>query len=283
MKTLGGVYEDLKRRIGDQEARYLMQHVAGMTWADVIADPGRVISEADYAAIEAAAGRVEAGEPVSRVLGEREFWGLSFQLSPETLDPRPDTEVLVERALAHFEGEPPERVLDLGTGSGCIIIALLSEWKDARGVAVDLSLGALQAARKNAAVHGVLDRLDFVCGSWGDGLGPGGRPYFPKFDLIVSNPPYIKSSVIQTLADGVKNHDPIFALDGGADGLDEYKNIFSTLPLLLKSHGRAFLEIGYDQADDMMRLSKDYRIRIHDIFPDYAGRARVVDMSCGDK
>lgn len=273
---LGDLYAHLKTHLDDHEARLLIAHHTGFQWVDILTNPDQAIPEAIHSKIQDDLKRRLNGEPLSRIHATREFWGLKFMLSRETLDPRPDTEVLVERALAHFGDHPPAKILDLGTGSGCILIALLTEWKNARGVAVDLSPGALETARRNAQNHKVADRIHFICGSWNDSLNE-------EFDLIVSNPPYIKHHDIKNLDAEVQNHDPILALDGGNDGLDAYRKIFSSLPVLLKSNGRALLEIGFDQEEDMKRLSKEYRIRIETIFPDYAGRPRVVDISRGDK
>lgn len=276
MTSLGAIYARLKEKLDETEARYLIRHHAGFQWADLIASQDLEISGDILSKIEHDLQRRLKGEPLSRIHGTREFWGMEFALSPETLDPRPDTEVLVERALAHFGDKPPETILDLGTGTGCILISLLKEWPQAQGVAVDLSFGAIQTARQNAEMHKVADRIRFICGSWADSING-------CFDLILSNPPYIRHEEIKNLSPEVQNHDPILALDGGNDGLDPYRKIFSSLPVLLKSHGRAFLEIGFDQEEDMKRLSKEYRIRMETIFPDYAGRPRVVDISRGDK
>ncbi len=258
------------------EARIILKERAGLEWADILADGGREIHLKSIKQIENDIQRLLAGEPLSRIYGVREFWGLEFALNAHTLDPRQDTEILVERALEAFPGSQPEAILDLGTGTGCIIIALLKEWTDARGVAVDLSYEALQCARENALRHGVEKRLSFVQGSWGEALGQG-------FDLVVSNPPYISPSVIANLDENVRNYDPILALDGGKDGLEAYKKIFIKLSLLLNDGGRALFEIGYDQEKTVMRLAGESRFSVHGVYADLAGNPRVVDISCGDK
>ena len=170
----------------------------------------------------------------------------------------------------------PVEILDLGTGSGCILIALLSELRESSGIGVDLSPKAIQIAHENAKTNDVDARIQWICGSWADAIDG-------QFDLIVSNPPYIASSVIPNLDPEVRNHDPILALDGGMDGLQAYKIIFSQLPRLLKKGGRAFLEIGFDQERSIARLSEDSRIRIERIHPDLAGLPRVVEITRGDK
>ncbi|MCA9018276.1 MAG: peptide chain release factor N(5)-glutamine methyltransferase, partial [Planctomycetaceae bacterium] len=185
-------------------------------------------------------------------------------------------EVLVERALAIFSERGPAAILDMGTGSGCILISLLSRFLDSYGVGLDLSYGALLTARRNAARNGVLNRSGFICGSWGDSLGK-------KFDLVVSNPPYIANHVIPSLQEEVRDHDPILGLDGGADGLQAYRDIFSGLNSLLAPDGKALLEIGFDQGDSVMRLAEDSGFCVEGVWPDYAGLPRVVEISSGDK
>ncbi|KMO27620.1 SAM-dependent methyltransferase, partial [Methylobacterium tarhaniae] len=172
-----------------------------------------------------------AGEPVARIIGAWEFWGLPFGLSSDTLVPRPDTETLVEAALGLGLGpDAPHRLADLGTGSGCILVALLTEWPQAVGLGIDRSPGACVTARANAARNGVADRAAFAVGDWASALsGP--------FDVVVANPPYIASEVIAGLSGEVRDHDPRLALDGGADGLDAYRTILAQVPRLLAPGG----------------------------------------------
>lgn len=221
-------------------------------------------------------GRRVSGEPLSRIIGFQEFYGRDFYLSEATLDPRIDSEVLIDKALEIYADNPPAKVIDLGTGTGCLAITLLKEWPDARCVAVDKSFDAMETARRNAEHHGVLNRFIGVCADWADCIDE-------KFDLLISNPPYIKSDVIPDLDDSVVKFDPILALDGGVDGLQAYRDIFGAIKLLLKPDGKALLEIGYDQAEDIMRLSKEYKIRVESIHRDSGGNPRVVDISSGDK
>jgi len=217
-----------------------------------------------------------SGKPLSRVYGKREFWGLPFELSSETLDPRPDTEILVERVLSAYSEKPPETILDVGTGSGCILISLLSELREAQGLGIDLSFDATQTARKNARQNQVESRSRFICGSWMESIDK-------KFDLIVSNPPYIANQIISTLSREVKNHDPILALDGGEDGLQAYLKIFSFLKPHLNRDGKAFFEIGFDQRFDVMRLAEDSGLHVCEVHADLSGQPRVVEICCGDK
>lgn len=283
MRTLQSYYRKIKARLKaagistpDLVARRLVKEVLGLSDADFITSPEYEISQTQYMAIESLVERRLAGEPVSRILGEREFWGLTFGLSPDTLDPRPDTEVLVERALEAFKDRPPGTILDLGTGTGCILIALLSEWPDSFGVGVDLSQVAIRSAQSNAERNQVGAQARFICGSWAESIAG-------RFDLIVSNPPYIANQIIPTLSPEVKNHDPILALDGGENGLQAYSEIFPCLDTLLNEGGKALFEIGFDQRVEVMRLAEKTGLSVTGIYADYAGQPRVVEICCGDK
>lgn len=276
---LGALYRNLKDVLPDLEARIIIRERTGQPWSAIIANPDIPVGNLEQ--VESDVKRRLGGEPLSRIYGEREFHGLTFKISPAVLDPRPDTETLVDVALQKFHVKQAPEILDLGTGSGCILISLLHALPQARGTGVDVSSETLEIARENARTIGVIDRAEFTCGDWGTGLPSGG------FDLVVSNPPYIASSVIPNLEPEVRNHDPILALDGGKDGLQAYKNIFPDLPRLLKKGGIALFEIGYDQEDAVMRLGKESRIRprihIAGVHRDLAGRPRVVEISRGDK
>ncbi len=256
------------------EARRLIKRHFNIDWAEIVASPAKTLP--DTTALENDLRRRLSGEPLSRIEGVREFRGLEFTLGPDTLDPRPETEILVDWALELFHGKHPERILDLGTGTGCIPICLLKEWQATRGLATDIAPGALEIARRNAETHKVADRLDFQLADWGQGIEG-------RFDLVVSNPPYIPESGIGILQKEVRNHDPILALDGGFDGLQAYGKIFSALSRLLKPAGKALFEIGAGQEADIERLAGKYRIRIEAVRPDYAGITRVVEISNGDK
>ncbi len=267
----------------DLEARWILKSVLNISDADLITGAGTV-SQEQATRIDAIVTRRLAGEPLSRILGEREFYGRTFKIGPETLDPRPDTETLVRIAVGvlekkfHVKQPIPlyaAEILDLGTGSGAILLSILKENPDLRGIGVDLSYETLKIASHNAKSLGVSQRSAFICGNWADSITG-------QFELIVSNPPYIRTSVIENLEKEVRNHDPILALDGGLDGLDAYKKIFSELPRLLKPGGTALLEIGFDQTDDLARLSREPWIRKICTHTDLAGRPRVVEISCGD-
>jgi release factor glutamine methyltransferase len=175
----------------------------------------------------------------------------------------------VEAALKEFGATPPARLIDLGTGSGCLIISLLTEWREATGVAVDISPAALDVARSNAGRLGTAARMTFDCRDFATACGE-------RFDLVVSNPPYIADSVIETLEPDVRAFEPILALSGGADGLEAYRQLARTLPGLLLPQGRAILEIGYDQAESVTGILENQGLRVTRIVKDLAGHDRVV-------
>ncbi len=233
------------------DARILVGAVLGLDLTGMIAAANRSVTSEEAARLGQFAHRRLAGEPVARILGHKEFWGLPLKLSAATLVPRPDTETVVELALEMGRGESrrsdPVRIADIGTGSGAILLALLSEWPDAWGVGTDISVAALQTARANAAGLGLQPRTAFVACDYAAALSDG-------FDLIVSNPPYIRSADIAGLATEVRDHDPLGALDGGADGLDAYRALIPQAARLLAPGGALVVEVGQDQSEDVGEL-----------------------------
>ena len=229
------------------DARLLVEGSLGMENPD----PDMVLPAEALNRLDDFAMRRLAGEPVWRILGEREFWGLPFRLSPATLEPRPDSETIVEAALKELADRRGEalKLLDLGTGTGCLLIALLSELPHATGLGIDLSEQASLTAAGNAASNGVADRASFQQGNWTDGVTG-------RFDLILSNPPYIPSSDIPGLSVEVREHDPMLALDGGEDGLGPYRIFARTLPVLLAPAGVVVFEIGAGQGPDVVALMR---------------------------
>jgi release factor glutamine methyltransferase len=233
------------------DARVLIGAMLGLDLTGVITAATRILSADEAARLEDFARRRIAGEPVARILGRKEFWGLPLRLSPATLVPRPDTETVVEAAMEMLRAEsgtsPPLRIADLGTGSGAILLALLSELPNAFGVGTDISEAALQTARDNARQLGLASRAGFVACDYATALsGP--------FDLIASNPPYIRSADIASLGLEVREHDPRRALDGGFDGLDAYRLIAPEAARLLKPGGALVLEVGHDQSGEVEGL-----------------------------
>ena len=249
------------------DARLLVEGSLGVENAD----PDMVLPADAQARLEGFTARRVAGEPVWRILGEREFWGLPFRLSPATLEPRPDSETIVEAALAQFAGRREEnlQLLDLGTGTGCLLIALLSELPQARGLGIDLSEEACRTAAANAALNGVDGRVTFRQGSWTEGLSG-------RFDLIVSNPPYIPSAEIATLSVEVREHDPLLALDGGADGLGPYRLFASALPPLLAPGGVIVFEVGAGQGPDVVALMRAGGLEFRGSRNDLGGHERAL-------
>ncbi len=264
------------------DARVMLMHATGLSTADLYAWPDKPVPPEALARIDAMAARRAAREPLARILGEREFWGLPFILAPATLVPRPDTEVLVEAALAEHariaDARPGEtlRFLDLGTGSGCIAIAFLHELQQTKkdvyinGLAVDISSDAATAARRNADMLGVGNLLSFAVGSWGAGLAAS------RFDIILSNPPYIESGVIAELEIEVRVHDPHLALDGGTDGLDAYREIFADAPRLLRPGAAVIVEFGQGQAPAVAAIAAQNGFSVARTIADLAGTDRVI-------
>lgn len=254
--TLGGLRRQLATRFSaagidspDLDAALLIAHALGLTTADVRLRGADPVAPEALPRIEAYAAQRLSGMPVARLVGEKEFWSLSFALSPETLVPRPDTETVVEAALATIaDRAAPLRILDLGTGSGAILAALLVELPGATGIGVDQSEAAARTARDNLARAGLQGRGTVIVGDWASALGGG-------FDLVVSNPPYIPSIDIVGLAIEVRENDPLAALDGGADGLSSYRIIAAEAPRLLKAGGHLVLELGIGQEAEVAALA----------------------------
>ncbi|MHB1111146.1 MAG: peptide chain release factor N(5)-glutamine methyltransferase [Devosia sp.] len=234
---------DLFRRAGidtpELDARLLAEIAFGMDRLELVNREREIAEPEALVKLQGFATRRLRGEPVVRIIGEKEFWGLSFALNEATLVPRPETEMLVRRGLEILEGHSHKRILDLGSGTGCIPIAILRASPSATAVAVDLSSEAIVAAQWNAERHDVAKRFDARHGSWFDPLQVG-----ESFDLITSNPPYIERAAIDSLPPEVKDHDPRLALDGGRDGLDAYRVIVGEAFHWLKPGGALVVEIG---------------------------------------
>jgi release factor glutamine methyltransferase len=228
------------------DARLLFQAASGLRHEDIVAEPDLIVPPDVAARFSVFIERRCRFEPVSRILGSREFYGRSFRVTPDVLDPRADTETLIGAALG-LKGKGALRILDLGTGSGVIAVTLLAELPEATAVASDLSAAALAVAEGNAEALGVADRASFVQANWFEGIGG-------KFDLIVSNPPYIPLGDIAGLAPDVREFDPSRALDGGPDGLEAYRRLASGAGAYLAPSGRVVLEIGAGQENAVNEL-----------------------------
>ncbi len=255
----------------EADARVLLEDAAGVSRLALLAEGDAPLGDAGAARLTATLARRLAREPVFRILGRRAFWTLDLLVTPDVLDPRPDTETVVTAALDAFRARArePLRVLDLGTGTGAILLALLGEWPRATGIGLDRSAPACAVARRNADLHGLGARAAVV---EGDFAAPPDGP----FDLVASNPPYVESAAIATLDPEVRDHDPRAALDGGPDGLGAYRAIAPTLPRLLGPGGVAVFEVGAGQAAAVATLLR--RAGLADVAArrDLGGHERVI-------
>jgi len=253
-----------------RDARLLLIHAAQIEMAELIGWPERPLSEESTARLTDFADRRCRREPVSKIFGRREFWSLDFEVTADTLDPRPDTETLVDAALKVFpDHDRPLSILDLGTGSGCILLSVLSERTKAWGLGVDRSARSVAVATRNAARLGLSDRARFMIGDWDQAIAA-------EFDLVMSNPPYIPTRVIESLDPEVREYDPIAALDGGNDGLDAYRSLAARLSARVRPDGLVLLEIGIGQADAVSALLEQAGFLSIDRLNDLAGIPRVL-------
>jgi len=260
----------------DTDIRVLLGHALGMQDADLHAASAAPVADDARARFEGYLARRIAGESVARIIGQKEFWSLPFRLNSETLVPRPETESVVEAALA----ATPDRnarlsVLDLGTGTGILLAAILAERPYASGIGVDRSEGALAVARANLQSLGLGKRAQFVAGDWGAALGG-------MFDLVVCNPPYVAAREFEQLPLDVRKHDPHLALDGGEDGLDAYRALIPDLERLLNGEGVAVLELGRGQEPAVAGLAHAAGLVVATrARPDLAGIPRAMTLIRG--
>lgn len=266
------------------DARRLAAHALGLDGAGIVLAAGQPVDPAGAQAILAMADRRIAGEPVARITGRRGFHTIELEIGPATLDPRPETETVVEIARALVQRAPGTagalRILDIGTGSGAIALALLAVLPGARAIATDVSPDALETAARNAARLGLSDRIEFRQTRWAQGvLGP--------FDLVVTNPPYIRTADLDHLDAAVRLFDPRIALDGGADGLDAYRAIIGDLRRLLAPCGHAVIEVGYDQAEAVESIASSAGLAAAPMPPDarrdLGGHMRCVVLTTGEQ
>ncbi len=253
-----------------REARLLMASALSVDTASILGHPGRLLARFEHARFAALLARRAAREPTARVLGRREFWSLDFALAPETLVPRPDSETVVEAALANISDRGAAlRVLDFGTGTGCLLLALLGELPASTGIGIDIAPKAALVARRNAAALGLAGRSQFVAGSWGTAIAG-------RFDVIVANPPYIASEAIAALAPEVARYDPRIALDGGTDGLHSYRALAPDIVRLLGDNGLAVVELGAGQAESAGAIMRRAGLAIAAICNDLGGTERCL-------
>jgi len=230
------------------DARLLLEAATGAGRSDILSDPHRPLTPDQAASLDALLDRRERREPISHILGRRGFWSIMLKVTPDVLAPRPETELLVETALGTFPERARFSVLDLGVGSGAILLAVLAERPGAKGLGVDVSEEALAVARENAANLGLADRCALLRGDWTTGLDD------EAFDLVLSNPPYIPTGDIAGLEPEVREHEPRLALDGGADGLDAYRRLAPEILRVLKPGGRFAVEVGAGQCEPVLAL-----------------------------
>lgn len=279
--TVGAILADLTARLKQAgipsarlDARILLAHVLDIPATAIFSHPERPLTPSEAERLDHAAGRRSRREPMSHITGRREFWSLSFKVTADTLDPRPDTETVVEAVLSVLaDRSAPLRLLDFGTGTGCILLALLAELPKAMGLGVDASERALSVARENAKTLGLDRRADFVPGHWGQGIQP-------FYDVIVANPPYIPDGEIDALEDEVALYEPRTALAGGGDGLDCYRALAPDIRRLLTPGGTAALEVGKGQAEAVLALLSRQGLELSAIRKDLAGVERCVMVKC---
>ena len=258
------------------DARLLLEHMLGISREKMLAE-NPDIPDSQVTLYDALILRRSKHEPLARILGKRDFWKDSFRVTPAVLDPRADSETVIEAVLEHYpEQQQPCSILDLGTGSGCLLLSLLREYPYAQGTGVDQSPEALAVAQENALQSGLAARSCFIKSDWLETVEG-------AFDIIVSNPPYIASYQCETLMPEVRDHDPHMALDGGIDGLDAYRRICATAATSLAQNGILVLEAGAGQAESVIAIGKAYGWALHGIRHDLAGIVRVVILHQSQK
>jgi release factor glutamine methyltransferase len=258
--------------ISKRDEQLLKQHLLGLSREDLVRlNPN--FTEAQQQQLNYLLKRRESGEPVAKIIGKKSFWKHDFITNSYTLDPRPESELIIEAMLALHPKDAPLKILDLGTGTGCLLLSLLHEYENAVGVGVDISAHATQVAKQNLSnmPKNLQERADFVNLSWTN---------LPNalYNVIISNPPYIPTSEIAELECDVKDYDPVIALDGGADGLSAYREIFALSDRLLQKNGVIVCEIGINQHDDVMNIADSFNLRLQGKMVDLAGITRVLSF-----
>jgi len=252
------------------DARILLQHVLRLSREQFLLAMEESLSNDQHAMFNELIAKRTNRQPVAQIIGKREFWGMEFKVTGDTLDPRPDSESVIEAVLGQCRDRlKPYKVLDLGTGTGCLLLSLLNELPNATGIGVDISEAALAVAKENTIYFGMQSRVAFLASNWCEKLAG-------QFDIIVANPPYIPSKTIESLAPEVANYEPRLALDGGEDGLDCYRDIMHSLPLILEKDGIAVFEIGIGQQAALAEIATSCAMKVKETRQDLGGIIRCV-------
>lgn len=252
------------------DARVLLEHVLGVSREQLLFSLDLEITKEQYTRLEILVEKRIERQPIAQIIGKREFWGMNFVVSENTLDPRPDSETLIEYVLERVKNRAAAlRILDLGTGTGCLILSLLSELPAAKAVAVDYCEKALLIAKENAMALGLIGKVEFICSDWCENISG-------EFDIIISNPPYIPSDAIAVLAPEVSKFEPKLALDGGKDGFSCYRKIVGALPKVMAKNGFVAFELGIGQQHLMEELARKNDLEVVGVRHDLGGIARCI-------
>jgi len=277
MPAIGQILKNAKQALSNQniesyalDADLLMCKATGLTREKIICYPERIISDKQLDLFEELLKRRINREPMSHILGVREFFGREFIVTADTLDPRPDSECLIEAILEIYKDRPkPENIIDFGTGTGCLLLTVLSEFEDSKGIAVDKSKQAIEVARQNSIKLSLANRVEFVVSNWG-------KEVKGKYDLIISNPPYIRKNDITVLEPEVANFEPHSALDGGDNGLACYIELAPYIASLIARNGYAVIEHGLNQSNDVRSIMEDSGLEFVAAKKDLAGIDRCI-------
>ena len=251
------------------DARIILREIFNFDEKELILNSDLILSESKISKVQKIITRRLNFEPVSKIFGKRDFYNSTFSISDDVLDPRPETENIVEIANNFIIEKGYESFIDLGTGSGCIILSILKENKNLTAVGVDISIDAINIAKKNSKDMNLEKRSSFLVSNWLSSI-------YSSYDLIISNPPYIPSDEIITLSKTVKNFDPLISLDGGQDGLKCYKEIAQDINRVINKNGRVILEIGYNQAHDVIKIFESKEFKLLKIYNDINGLNRIL-------